>query len=147
MRTQLTKIVALGMLLILMGCERDPCKSGAGCDPPDPPLRPPSPVQKFQDDWSALYDSNLSPRQHAYCLSNSNKKSFTEVKDWIFLVNEAPRLIDGTMYGVLETKCSAILTIFSTDLKLGILKIGTPIIATGEFRGNRLDISEYVKLD
>ena len=44
----------------------------------------PTPIQKFYDEWSSRYDSNLSPSQHAYCLTHSNKKSFTVLKDWIF---------------------------------------------------------------
>ena len=107
----------------------------------------PTPIQKFYDEWSSRYDSNLSPSQHAYCLTHSNKKSFTVLKNWIFLVNEEPRKIDGKVYGVLETKCSAILTLFSADLKPVKLHKGSPIIASGKFRGNVLTISEYVKLD
>ena len=107
----------------------------------------PTPIQKFYDEWGSRYDSNLSPTQHAYCLAHSNKKSFTVLKDWIFLVNEEPRKIDGKVYGVLETKCSAILTIFSADLKPIKLHKGSPIIASGKFRGNVLTISEYLKLD
>ena len=107
----------------------------------------PTPIQKFYDEWGSRYDSNLSPSQHAYCLAHSNKKSFTVLKDWIFLVNEEPRKIDGKVYGVLETKCSAILTLFSADLKSVKLHKGSPIIASGEFRSNVLTISEYVKLD
>ena len=107
----------------------------------------PTPIQKFYDEWGSRYDSNLSPSQHAYCLAHSNKKSFTVLKDWIFLVNEEPRKIDGKVYGVLETKCSAILTSFSADVKSVKLHKGSPIIASGEFRNNVLTISEYVKLD
>ena len=150
-------IAALSILLILLGC------SVSESTPPgdieivnleqniislEKPkntkntLKPnplPIPIQKFYDEWNSRYDSNLSPSQHAYCLTHSNKKSFTVLKDWIFLVNE--------IYGVLETKCSAILTLFSADLKSLKLHKGSPIIASGEFRGNVLTISEYVKLD
>ena len=158
-------IAALSILLILLGC------SVSESTPPrdieivnlehniislEKPkntknmLKPnplPIPIQKFYDEWNLRYDSNLSPSQHAYCLTHSNKKSFTVLKDWIFLVNEEPRKINGTIYGVLETKCSAILTLFSGDLKSVKLHKGSPIIASGEFRGNVLAISEYVKLD
>ena len=158
-------IAALSILLILMGC------SVSESTPPgdinivnleqniislEKPkntkstLRPnplPTPIQKFYDEWNSRYDSNLSPSQHAYCLTHSNKKSFIVLKDWIFLVNEEPRKIDGKIYGVLETKCSAILTLFSADLKSVKLHKGSPIIASGEFRDNVLTISEYVKLD
>ena len=158
-------IAALSILLILLGC------SVSESTPPgdieivnleqniislEKPkntkntLKPnplPIPIQKFYDEWNSRYDSNLSPSQHAYCLTHSNKKSFTVLKDWIFLVNEEPRKIDGKIYGVLETKCSAILTLFSADLKSVKLHKGSPIIASGEFRGNVLTISKYVKLD
>ena len=107
----------------------------------------PTPIQKFYDEWGSRYDSNLSPTQHAYCLAHSNKKSFTVLKDWIFLVNEEPRKIDGKVYGVLETKCSAILTLFPADLNLEKMNKGTSIIASGELLGDLLTISEYVKLD
>ena len=107
----------------------------------------PTPIQKFYDEWGSRYDSNLSPSQHAYCLAHSNKKSFTVLKDWIFLVNEEPRKIDGKVYGVLETKCSAILTLFPADLNLEKMNKGTSIIASGELLGDLLTISEYVKLD
>lgn len=165
MSTQSTLIASLSILLFFMGC------SVSGPTPPGDikivnleqtiisPGKPkialnankttplPTPIQKFYDDWSTRYDSNLSPSQHAYCISNSNKKSFTEIKDWIFLVNEAPRKINGKVYGVLETKCSAILSLFFSDLKPEKLTKGTPIIASGKFRGNVLKISEYLKLD
>ena len=107
----------------------------------------PTPIQKFYDEWGSRYDSNLSPTQHAYCLAHSNKKSFTVLKDWIFLVNEEPRKIDGKVYVVLETKCSAILTLFPADLNLEKMNKGTSIIASGELLGDLLTISEYVKLD
>ena len=107
----------------------------------------PTPIQKFYDEWGSRYDSNLSPTQHAYCLAHSNKKSFTVLKDWIFLVNEEPRKIDGKVYGVLETKCSALLTLFPADLNLEKMNKGTSIIASGELLGDLLTISEYVKLD
>ena len=158
-------IAALSILLILLGC------SVSESTPPgdikivnleqniislEKPkntknkLKPnplPTPIQKFYDEWGSRYDSNLSPSQHAYCLAHSNKKSFTVLKDWIFLVNEEPRKIDGKVYGVLETKCSAILTLFPADLNLEKMNKGTSIIASGELLGDLLTISEYVKLD
>ena len=158
-------IAALSILLILMGCSvsesippgdikivnleqniisLEQPKNTKNTLKPNPL---PTPIQKFYDEWSSRYDSNLSPSQHAYCLTHSNKKSFTVLKDWIFLVNEEPRKIDGKVYGVLETKCSAILAIFSADLKPIKLHKGSPIIASGKFRGNVLTISEYLKLD
>ena len=165
MSIQSNVIVALSILLILMGC------SVSESTPPGDKkivnleqniislnkpknsqnrLKPnplPTPTQKFYDEWSSRYDSNLSPSQHAYCLTHSNKKSFTVLRDWIFLVNEEPRKIDGKVYGVLETKCSAILTLFSADLKLEKMNKGTPIIASGELLGDLLKISKYVRLD
>ena len=165
MSIQSKVIATLSLLLILVGCrvsETTPpgdIKIGnleQNIIPVDKPkntkntLKPnplPTPIQKFYDEWSSRYDSNLSPSQHAYCLTHSNKKSFTVLKNWIFLVNEEPRKIDGKVYGVLETKCSAILTLFSADLKPVKLHKGSPIIASGKFRGNVLTISEYVKLD
>ena len=157
-------IAALSILLILVGCsvsettppgdiKNENLKQNTFPDKPENTkntLKPNpvlTPTQKFYDEWSLRYDSNLSPSQHAYCLAHSNKKSFTVLKDWIFLVNEEPRKIDGKVYGVLETKCSAILTLFSADLKSVKLHKGSPIIASGEFRSNVLTISEYVKLD
>ena len=158
-------IAALSILLILLGCSVSESTPPGDIEIVDlkqniislekpkntkNTLKPnplPIPIQKFYDEWNSRYDSNLSPSQHAYCLTHSNKKSFTVLKDWIFLVNEEPRKIDGKIYGVLETKCSAILTLFSADLKSVKLHKGSPIIASGEFRDNVLTISEYVKLD
>ena len=101
-------IAALSILLILVGCsvsettppgdiKNENLKQNTFPDKPENTkntLRPNpllTPIQKFYDEWSLRYDSNLSPSQHAYCLAHSNKKSFTVLKDWIFLVNEEPR--------------------------------------------------------
>ena len=164
MSIQLKQVAALSILLILMGCsvsettppgeiKNENLKQNTFPDKPENTkntLKPNpllTPTQKFYDEWSSRYDSNLSPSQHAYCLTHSNKKSFTVLRDWIFLVNEEPRKIDGKVYGVLETKCSAILTLFSADLKLEKMNKGTPIIASGELHGDLLTISKYVRLD
>ena len=164
MSIQLKQVAALSILLILMGCsvsettppgdiKNENLKQNTFPDKPEKTkntLKPNpllTPTQKFYDEWSSRYDSNLSPSQHAYCLTHSNKKSFTVLRDWIFLVNEEPRKIDGKVYGVLETKCSAILTLFSADLKIDQMNKGTPIIASGELLGDLLTISKYVRLD
>ena len=165
MKSQLTRIALIGIVLILMGCsnqfempgdikivditDTEPNKHPPITRIPNVPPTPhlPFPIQKFYDDWSRRYNSNLSPSQHAYCLSHSNKKSFTEIKDWIFLVNEAPSIVNGKIYGVLETKCSAILTLFSSDLMANQLDKGSAIIASGKFNGNILELTKYLKID
>ena len=164
MSIKLKQVAALSILLILMGCsvsettspgdiKNENLKQNTFLDKPENTknkLKPNpllTPTQKFYDEWRSRYDSNLSPSQHAYCLTHSNKKSFTVLKDWIFLVNEEPQKIDGKIYGVLETRCSAILTLFSADLKLEKMNKGTPIIASGELLGDLLKISKYVRLD
>ena len=166
MRTKLTHIALIGIVMILIGCSNaapelpgdieivDIIDTEANINPPitsitrdAEPIPLPTPIQKFYDDWSTRYDSNLSPSQHAYCLSHSNKKSFTEIKDWIFLVNEEPSIVNGKTYGVLETKCSAILTLFHNDLMAEKLNKGSAIIASGEFSDNILELSKYLKID
>lgn len=169
MKSQLTRIALIGIVLILMGCSNTTPelpgdinikiiditdnRQNTKLNPPiltdpDPgPTTLPTPIQKFYDDWSTRYNSNLSPSQHAYCLSHSNKKSFTEIEDWIFLVNTAPERINDKIYGVLETKCSAILTLFSSDLMANQLDKGSAIIASGEFSGNILELTKYLKID
>jgi len=166
MRNQLRCIALIGMLLSLLGCSNAAPELPGDIEivdiidtepniinihtptPRDAETTPlPTPIQKFYDDWSTRYDSNLSPSQHAYCLSHSNKKSFTEIKDWIFLVNEEPSIVNGKTYGVLETKCSAIITLFNNDLMAEKLNKGSAIIASGEFSDNILELTKYLKID
>ena len=144
------------------GEETDPTPNGCLtgrllCDPISPDL--PVPQRKFRlkfsGIWTDVYDSNLSPQQHAFCVADANRKEFKSYDDWVVLINEVPTYYDrkkpvhlkGKVIGVVETKCSIIEAIFPDKILLENYDEGTALYVTGDVKDDTLHVEKFVRVN
>ena len=150
-------LFVLTVLILVAGCEgpKGP-KEGIGeqkpprtTEEPEPP-EPKSaqkPVRKFKDTWFDRYDSPLSTRQKAYCLSSSLRAVLDSYDNWVVLVNEVPKYRKGKVLGVVETQCSVIKTEFPKSVLKEGLKESNALFINGKIQGETLQIFSYVRVD
>ena len=153
-------LFVLTALLLVAGCEgpkvpkegideQKPPRTTEEPEPPEPP-KPKSaqaPVRKFKDTWFDIYDSPLSTRQKAYCLSSSFRAGMDSFDNWVVLVNEVPKSTKGKLLGFVETQCSVIKTEFPKSVLKEGLKESNALFINGKIKGETLQISSYVRVD
>lgn len=94
-----------------------------------------------------MYDSNLSPQQHAFCVANLNRREFKSYDDWIVLINEVPVRYKGSVIGVVETKCSISEAIFPEKILLENFEVGTALYVTGDVLNHTLHVRKFVRVN
>ena len=102
---------------------------------------------KFSGIWTDIYDSNLSPQQHAFCVADANRKEFKSYDDWVVLINEVPKRRKGQVIGVVETKCSVIKAIFPAEILLEKYGEGTALYVTGDVEDDTLHVEKFVRVN
>ena len=117
---------------------------------PKPKPEPPTEITnlpKFSGTWTDIYDSNLSPQQHSFCVADANRKAFKSYDDWVVLINEVPRRRKGQVIGVVETKCSVSKAIFPEEILLEKYGEGTALYVTGDVEDDTLHVEKFVRVN
>ena len=118
-------------------------------EPPVPPTPKPAIIirPKFSGTWTNIYDSNLSPQQHAFCVADANRKEFKSYDDWVVLINEVPKRRKEKVIGFVETKCSVSKAIFPEEILDESYDEGIALYVTGDVKDDSLHVEKFVRVN